>query len=584
VAIDSLSALRSATAAVLLAVVAAAAFAGCIDHTGSSANDETQYKSDPPRVRLVLQITVDQLRGDLLDRYGHRFGDDGFRRLLDSGVVYTDAHYSHANTETIVGHTTLATGTTPSQHGMIGNVWYDRSAGRVVYNIEDAEHDLVGEIVGGSSPLFGPATVAHSKGRSPMAILASTFTDELSKATNGRSRVFSVALKDRAAVPMAGKSGKAIWYSNGSGRFVSSAYYFDQAPSWLVEFNTGRSAARFADSQWELLEPKTSYLFGQHDDRPFESMMGLFGRTFPHAFGSVTDPSLAARVACSPAGDEMVAELATLIVDKQQLGQREVVDYLAVGFSATDYIGHTFGPSSLEAEDNILQLDRTLAGLLDHIDEKVGLSATLVVLSADHGVSGAPEALRAQGIDAQRLSADALEGTELRARIAQRFGSGDLVVGFIHPYVHLNRKRIAAAGLELADAQRFAAGELALVEGVERAVAAADMNHATDAPLPLRLVADNHHEIRSGDVYVVPRAHWLPYSGTRMRALTATHGSPWPYDRHVPIVFSGPGIEPARIARPVEPKDIAPTLSAYLAVEAPSKTTGNVLEEVVPTR
>ncbi len=535
-------------------------------------------------LRLVVQITVDQLRADLLDRYATRFGEGGFRRLLTDGVSYTQAYYSHANTETIVGHATLATGAPPRVHGMVGNLWYDRDAGRVVYNIEDARYNRIGDVARQTTSIFGPEEVARSSGRSPLAIIGSTFSDELAKATQGRARIYSVALKDRAAVPMAGRSGKALWYAKASGRFVSSSYYFDSPPVWLVQFNKAGPANRYAGTTWDLLAPRTSYRFGRADDRAFESMMGLFGRVFPHAYGEKHDPLLPARVASSPAGDELLGELAKTIVESEQLGQRDVVDYLAVGFSATDYVGHTFGPDSLEAEDNLLRLDRTLARLLASIDAQVGAERVLIVLSADHGISEAPEARRASGFDAGRLSADALQSSSLRARVAQRFDSVDLIVGFTHPYVHLDRERIADAGLALHDVQRFVANELALVAGVERAVAAADLGESSILSEPLRQVAANHHAKRSGDVYVVPRPHWLPYTGLGMRPLTATHGSPWRFDRHVPIIFARAGLKAARVARPVDATDVAPTLSAYVGVSAPSHATGSVLGEIVHMR
>jgi predicted AlkP superfamily pyrophosphatase or phosphodiesterase len=560
----------------------AAAMLACCGLLAAATVDAANSKTErsPETVRLVLQITVDQLRGDFLDRYAKRFGEGGFRRLLNSGVVYTNAHYGHANTETIVGHATLATGTAPSMHGMVGNVWYDRELGRVVYNIEDERFESLGDLPTPGNSTSGPETVARSSGRSPAALLASTLSDELAEATAGRARIFSIALKDRAAVPMAGRSGKALWYSKRSGRFVSSTYYFEQVPKWLGQFTSTVPTLRYADKQWTLLAPKASYLFRHQDDRPYESMMGLYGRTFPHDFGNPRDPSFYARLASSPAGDELVAALATTLIDTQQLGQRKVVDYLAVGFSSTDYIGHTFGPSSLEAEDNLLRLDRTLAALLDTVDEKVGLEKVLVILSADHGVSEAPEAKRARGHDVERLWIDALQSEAIRSRVAERFRLDGLITNYTHPYLHLDRARIEKADLQLADVQRFVAAQIASVKGVQKAFAAAELEDGTDRSRLAKQVLANHHADRSGDVYVVPRPHWLPYTGTNMRPLTATHGSPWRYDTHVPIVFMGPGITAKRISREVAPRDVAPTIATYLGIGQPSSATGRVLTEV----
>jgi len=569
-----------------LSIVCAIGLCSLVSAVPDAAAADEPRAAPTPKVRLVLQITVDQLRGDMLDRYAPRFGDGGFRRLLERGTVYTDAHYEHANTETIVGHATLATGATPSVHGMVGNLWYDGAAGRVVYNIEDDRYRLVGTSGESEPEASGPESVARSEGRSPAALLTSTLADELAEASAGRSRIFSVAVKDRAAVPMAGHAGKALWYSKRSGRFVSSTYYFPDAPAWLTRLNAARPANRYADTHWTLLAPKPSYLFRNQDDRPFESMMGLFGRTFPHALGNPDDAEFFSRLASSPAGDELIAELATTVLETQQLGQRKVVDYLAVGFSATDYVGHTFGPSSLEAEDNLLRLDRTVAKLLASVDKAVGLDSTLVVLSSDHGVAEAPEARRARGMNAERLLFDALESRALRDRIAERFDTGgaDLVIGYIHPYLYLDRERMEKAGLAPADVQRFVAAQLSSIAGVERAVAAVDIvANARASQLDGRLAA-NHHPVRSGDVYVVARPYWLPYAGTAMRPMTATHGSPWSYDTHVPIIFMGPSIAAVRTSSRVSPSDIAPTISEYLGISAPAGATGAVLAEVAASR
>lgn len=568
---------RRATTTCFFAIAALALMAA----TGQAVAADTKPADTSKPLRLVLQITVDQLRGEQLEAHSARFGPNGFRRLLDSGAVYTNAHYIHANTETIVGHSTLATGATPSAHGMVGNVWYDRSAGRVVYNIEDDRYQLLGDAPRSAGELLGPESVAKAKGRSPASLLASTLSDKLGAATGGRSRSFAVALKDRAAVPMAGRSGKAIWFSKRSGHFVSSTYYFANAPSWLVSWNAGKPFARYAQTQWSLTAPRASYVFAEQDDRAYESMLHVFGKTFPHAYESASGPMFTNRLVASPAGDELVGALSASVIDSAELGRRDVVDYLAVGFSATDYIGHTFGPNSLEAEDNLLRLDATLATLLAAVDEKIGLDATLVVLSSDHGVAEAPESRATRGLESERLYLDSLDGTALRERIAARFGVGDLVVGYTHPYLHLRRDRIAAQQLALAEVQRFAAEQLSAVDGVERAIAAADIAITPTSTRVQQQVAANHHRKRSGDVYVVPKSHALPYRGGRARPLTATHGTPWPYDTHVPIIFMGPRIAAARIERAVAPRDVAPTIAAYLEIDPPDSASGTPLVEVL---
>ena len=229
-------------------------------------------QSVEPAPRLILQITVDQLRGDLPGRYLKHMGDGGFRYLMDHGIWYADAHHAHANTETIVGHTTLATGADPAVHGMIGNVWLDRQTGMLTYNIEDPKYHTLtpGSGVNKATEIDPTQKVASSDGRSPAAILVSTFSDELAITTAGRAKIFGVSIKDRGAVSMAGHAGKAFWFSKASGEFVTSSYYYDHYPAWVDAFNQQNLPLAYSDKSWELMHEKSSYLFGDADDRPWE--------------------------------------------------------------------------------------------------------------------------------------------------------------------------------------------------------------------------------------------------------------------------------------------------------------------------
>ncbi len=359
-----------------------------------SCHDETAPRASAgaDRPKLILQITVDQLRGDLPTRYWDRLGDGGFRYLWEEGVVFADAHHAHANTETIVGHTTLATGAHPSRHGMVGNLWLDRETGVVTYNVEDPAHPLLSAGAGVDADVEIDSTqrAARSDGRSPAAILVSTFADELISSTGGRGKAIGVSIKDRGAIPMAGHAGTAYWFSKASGEFVTSTYYLDRLPDWATAHNATKPAQAYANTEWALSEDPASYQFGDSDDREWEADIAGFGRVFPHRFGDGTSPYFTTWLTLSPAGDRLVLDFAIEALVEERLGADEATDYLAISFSSTDYVGHVFGPSSLEAEDNLLQLDRTLAELLRAVDARVGLDDTLIVLSADHGGPDAP--------------------------------------------------------------------------------------------------------------------------------------------------------------------------------------------------
>jgi predicted AlkP superfamily pyrophosphatase or phosphodiesterase len=531
-----------------------------------------------PQVKLVLQITVDGFRGDLLNRYGDRFGKGGFRYLLDKGVVFANAHYSHANTETIVGHSTLATGAYPSMHGMVGNVWFDSETGELSYNIEDPDHPLLPsrkEKIE-AAQLDPSQKISRTNGRSPVSILASTFSDELAVHTAGGAKIFGVAGKDRSAVSMAGHAGKAFWYSTNTGDYVTSSYYYDAYPDWVVKWNAKRLAASNAGKKWSLLNKPSSYLLAKFDDRPYETDLKGYGRTFPHPFGKADSKLFPTLLFVSPVGDQLTNDFAKSLIESEGLGRDDVPDYLAVGFSSVDAVNHFFGPSSLENEDIVLQLDRTLADLLAFVDKKVGLKHTLIVLSADHGMAEMPEFMAGKGMAVGRIhTGDVLKAVNEIGMA--KFGVQNVAKRFFRPYLYLNEKVIEEAKLERSTVEQGVADALTRKEGIALAVASSALRNMQDTPL-LRRIRNNTHPERSGDIYVVQEPYWFLFDKGPIGVM---HGTPWAYDTYVPIIFSGPGIDANTIYRTVHPVDVAPTLSAWLGVKPPSSSVGKPLKEVL---
>ncbi len=543
--------------------------------------------AETEKPRLILQITVDQLRGDLPARFLNRMVEGGFRYFLEKGIVYGNAHHAHANTETIVGHATLATGAHPSAHGMIGNIWFDRGNGTLTYNIEDDRYGLLteGADVDEAAEIDPTQKVAGTDGRSPAAMLVSTFGDELAIHTAGKAKVFGVSVKDRGAVSFAGHAGKAFWFSKSAGEFVTSRFYYDEYPEWVTAFNRADPTMRFADTSWELSQDRSGYLYGDRDDQAWELDMPSFGRTFPHPYGPRDGKGFTTFLTLSPAGDELTLEFAKALIDNEAIGEDAVTDFLSVSFSSTDYVGHLFGPSSLEAEDNLLRLDRTLAALLAHVDEKVGLEHTLVVLSADHGGPDAPGALEEYGFEASYVDPDSWEKEAGFTALKQRFGIGEeLIQQYSHPYLYLNRDLIKEKRLDLGEVEAAIAAELVKFEGVALAVSSTAMAHGElpDTPL-LRSVLNNYNPRRSGDIFIVFQPHWFinDFDGL---AVASTHGSPWRYDTFVPVFFAGAGIKPEKVFREVHTIDVAPTLAAVAGTKPPSGTRGKVLVEVLEGR
>jgi predicted AlkP superfamily pyrophosphatase or phosphodiesterase len=529
-------------------------------------------------IRLVLQITVDGLRADLLNRYGDRFEKSGFKYLLQNGTTYTNAHLQHANTETIVGHTTLATGAFPSNHGMIGNAWLDRETGELTYNIEDPKSPLLptGKDTSKREQVDPAQKLSRTQGRSPANILAATFSDVLAVHFAGRSKIFAVSGKDRGAVPMAGHTGKAFWYSTDSGKFVTSTYYYKAYPEWAAEWNDQQQADAYAGKSWALLHDKPTYLLAAQDDRPYEIDLRGYGRVFPHPFGDADDTLFYTRLLVSPIGDQLTLDFSKELLVHEKLGQDSVPDYLSISFSAVDAVNHFFGPSSLENEDIVLQVDRILAELFRFIDKEVGLKNTLIVLSADHGMAEMPEYMSELGFAAGRLYTEDIVTAANKAG-QDLFGIDEVVRFFFRPYLYLDKEKIIASKKDRVMVEQAIANALTKLEGIAAAVPQNSVSPQQAGSLQEQ-IKRNFHPSRSGDIYVAQDPYWFLFE---KGPIAAMHGSPWRYDTHVPIIFAGSGIQSQRVHRSVHPVDVAPTLASFLGMTPPSSSQGSPLEEAL---
>ncbi|MBL7649919.1 MAG: alkaline phosphatase family protein [Candidatus Hydrogenedentes bacterium] len=518
--------------------------------------------------RLVLFIAVDQLRGDMPIRYQERFGEGGFRYLMEHGYHYRNANYRHANTFTAVGHATLATGGNTPQHGIVGNEWYDRAKAASMNCVEDLAHPLLG------------VEGAVAAGRSPRNLTSSTFGDELVLASGGKSRVFGVSMKDRGAVILGGHLGKSYWYEPESGRFVTSSFYYERYPEWVDAWNGAKPADAWLGASWSLLNPVDSYIYGAQDDRSEERPYKAMGNTFPHPLPAEAGKDYYGGLRFTPMGDMLTLQFARELLRAEQVGQRDATDILTISLSATDYIGHAFGPNSLESEDNQLQLDRSLADFFAEVDRLVGLDRTLIVLSSDHGIDEIPEYTQHLGCDAGRHVPEEFIAAANGA-LKARFGiADDLVLTFQNPSLYLDEARAQALGLALPEVERALADAMVALPGFDLAVTRSDL---LEGRVPntkvMDMVTRAFHPKRSGNVLVVQSPSWYLYPEAQKYA--AMHGSPYSYDTYVPIFFAGPGIPPGATQRPVAPEDVASTITAYLGIKPPSGNMGNPLLEVV---
>ena len=395
--------------------------------------------------------------------------------------------------------------------------------------------------------------------------------------------MFSVSIKDRGAILPGGHTGKAFWYSKSKGAFESSTYYYDEYPDWVKQWNTQKLADKYKDTSWELLHDVSTYLFGEDDDRPFEVDMFGLGTTFPHHVKGDSKYFYASLIA-TPFGDELTADFAKTLIKEEKLGQGTQTDFMAISFSVTDYIGHLFGPSSLEAEDNVLRVDRLLADLFEFIDQQVGLDQTLIVVSADHGMSEAPEYMQSLGFEVGRLTSETIIKGTIKNALEARLGvSGDVIRLYEHPYLYLNEEEIRKTKYSVAEIGSAVAEEIIRIPGMIGAVTRTDLIKGSFAPTPVNIkILNNFHLKRSGHVHVIADQFWYFYYEMETTThIAAIHCSPWSYDTFVPLFFAGYSIPSQQIARPVTPYDIAATIANLLEIKPPSGSVGVPLTEVL---
>jgi predicted AlkP superfamily pyrophosphatase or phosphodiesterase len=552
---------------------------------------QTTQRATQKRPKLVLLIVVDQFRYDYLERFGDLFKSDGFRRLLRDGASWTQSNYDHIPTYTAPGHGTMMTGAYPAESGIIGNDWLE--GGKRITSVTD---DSV-KLLGGNNK--------DEAGASPSHLMASTVGDELRLVTNDRSKVIGISIKDRSAILPAGRhANAAYWFSTSSGTMVSSTYYFNQLPAWVTSFNSPKPEDKYFGAKgaiWERLLAESEYLKRAGPDNPSWETVSTSGgdtNSFPHTITgglSAPGPAFYGALDATPFPNEMLVDFAKQVITNEQLGRDDDTDVLTVSFSANDYVGHRYGPYSQEAMDVTLRTDRNIATLLDFIDSKVGLSDTLVAFTADHGVAPIPEHADAMKLGGGRVKFADLMG-KIHAAISTRYNpqgttpdpTADYLLRsteggvprewFLNYSLYFNYNALRRDNVNVEEfSQVVVAGALS-VPGVARAFSRLQLlRGGTSITDPIeRRVLHGFYPSRSGDVVLVAEPYKLI-----AESITATHGSPYSYDTHVPMVIMGPGVNPGRYFEAASPADIAPTLSALLRITAPTNSTGRVLVEAL---
>ncbi|EOZ99560.1 Alkaline phosphatase [Indibacter alkaliphilus LW1] len=519
----------------------------------------------PQKPKLVVGIVVDQMRQEYFYKYQDRYTEGGFKRLMNEGFMMKNAHYNYIPTYTGPGHASVYTGTTPATHGIIANNWYVRNLDRMIYCAEDSTVTAVG----GSE---------KSGQISPRNMLSTTISDELRFSTNKRSKVVGIALKDRGASLPAGHTGDAYWYDSGTGEFMTSTYYQEELPEWVKALNDQKLAEKYLSQKWETLFPIETYVQSIEDDNPFEGpFIGMETTSFPHDLPALMENNdNFGLISTTPFGNSITLDMAYAAIEGEQLGKRGETDLLAISFSSPDYIGHRFGPSSVEIEDNYLRLDRDLEKFFDYLDQEYGKGEYLVFLTADHAVADIVDYMLSENVPAGNFNTRSVL-TQMRGFCAINYGEGNWISNFSNEQVFLNHELAKEKGIEIEKIQREVAHFLlARYPGVKEVYTATDMRRLEYLEGRKSLLQMGFNHKASGDLLLILEPAWLSSSwkGT-------THGTGYTYDTHVPIVFMGWKVPHGTSSRYATITDIAPTLSMLLGTRLPNGASGQPILEIL---
>lgn len=530
------------------------------------------HAAPPKAPKLVVAIVVDQLRYDYLERFHHQFTEGGFRLLTDEGAFMTFAQYDYSPTITAPGHASYFSGSAPMAHGIIGNEWFDKRTGQPMYCVSDP--DVTG---------VGTAPDAKAGKMSPRNFIGATVADQMR--LHWGSKVVAISVKDRGAILPGGKKpAGAYWFESATGNFITSSYYTPELPAWVKTFNESKQAEAMIGQTWERLLDEKEY--PTPDDGAGESKLaGESTSTFPHKVIKEEKDGYES-ILSTPFGNQLLAEFAKAAIEGEKLGQGSKPDLLCVSFSSNDYCGHKFGPYSHEAQDITLRLDRQFADFFAYLDKKVGLANIAIVLTADHGVCPAPEYAQSQGLDGARPAVSDLMN-ELQNKLVEHFGPGRYFLGaklgfkprLTDGNLYYNHPVLVEKQLAPETVTAFVR-EWALSTGVFHAVYGREQLLDGRAPGVIgQRVMNGFNGERSGDIVFVQKPFAIPGSGKP--GTGTTHGSPFSYDTHIPVLFYGSAFKTGRYADEFHITDIAPTLSAALGIQEPPSCTGKPMVKIL---
>ena len=528
----------------------------------------TSLMAQAERPKLVVGLMIDQMRWDYLYTFADRYGDEGFKRLLRDGFSCENTIIPYIPTYTAVGHSTVYTGSVPSIHGIAGNDWIIQATGQGMYCTQDEN-------------VHGVGTQATEGKQSPKNLLASTITDQLKLATNFKSKVIGVAIKDRGGILPAGHfADAAYWFEAKSGNWITSSFYMNDLPAWVNKFNKQNLAEKYLKQDWNTLYPIETYTKSIDDNNRYEGKwVGETSPTFPHKTSELMKDAGLELIKTTPQGNTFTLDFVKSAIENEKLGHNpsNQTDFLCVSLSATDYVGHRYSLSAVEIEDTYLRLDRDIADFLKYLDKTVGEGNYTFFLTSDHAASYNPLFYTDQKGNGGYLFLRQIQ-KEIDAELTQQFGQKGLVKSLMNYQVHLNNKLIDSLKLDAQAIKNVIIKNLKKQDGIAYVV---DMENAENMfiPAPIReKIINGYNRKNSGVIQIIAEPQW--YSGTP-RATGTTHGVWSSYDSHIPLIFMGWGIKPGVSNKEVHSTDIAPTIASLLHVMEPNGSIGKPIVEVL---
>ena len=516
--------------------------------------------------KLVIGIVIDQMRYDYLTRFADRYGKDGFNRILKNGFSLENAHYNMIPTYTAVGHASIYAGTSPNNHGIISNNWYDKVLKKSIYCVDDANYKTIG-----NEGIVGQ--------KSPHRLYTTTVADQLQLAQNMQGKTIGIAIKDRSAIlPVGHTANAAYWYDAGNkNQWITSSFYMEELPDWVKAFNSNNKADAYLNETWETLYDIKTYSQSRADNNIYENNLnGQEKPVFPKNLKKLREQNdNFSLIKTIPAGNTYTVDFAKAAIKGEQLGKSKFTDFLAVSFSSTDYVGHRYGVASVETEDTYLRLDKDLAHFFNFLDTEVGKENYTLFLTADHAAVHVPSYLQSLKIPAHYLSTKKLK--KFLSDITQKyFNSKELIENISNYQIFLNQEKIEALGFNKNTVAQRLADEVLSFDKIYKAVTARTLQTTNFTEGIMHALQQGYNPKFSGDVLMIPYPATLNYSrkGT-------SHGSGYSYDTHVPVIFYGNGIKKGASKKTYKIIDIAPTISNLLKIEAPNGTSGKIIEEVL---